>query len=105
MLFQSICERLNIQTFLLRFYDTVNRFKNFVCIEILLNKEWYLIDLSLHQTSIIKTRIKENERYLNAIVKARGTDCFEINLGEVEQEMQSIEQSGETIIMPKFTQE
>lgn len=105
LLFQSICERLNIQSYLLRFYDISNRFKSFVCIEILLNNSWFLIDLSLYQTSILKTRIKENERYLNAVLKSRGSDCFEINLGEIEQEMQSEDQSGDTIMLPKFSQE
>lgn len=103
LIFQSICERLNIQSYLLRFYDATNRFKSFVCIEILLNNEWYLIDLSLHQTSIISTKMREEERYLNSVLKTRGTDCFEINLGEIEQEMQSEDQAGETIMMPKFT--
>lgn len=105
LLFQSICERLNIQSYLLRFYDIANRFKSFVCIEILLNNNWYLVDLSLHQTTIIKARIRENERYLNAVLKTRGSDCFEINLGEIEQEMQSEENAGDTIMLPKFTQE
>ena len=73
--------------------------------EILLNNNWYLIDLSLYQTSILKTRVKENELYLNASLKTRGTDCFEINLGEIEQEMQIEDQSSETIFLPKLGQE
>jgi hypothetical protein len=105
LLFQAICERLNVQTYLLRFYDITNRFKSFACIEIFLNNNWYFVDLSIHQTTVIKAQIKENERYLNAVLKTRGTDCFEINLGEIEQEMQSEEQSSETIFLPKFSQE
>lgn len=105
LLFQSICERLNIHTYLLRFYNVVDRQKSFVCIEILLNNEWFLVDLSLYQTTVLRTRVKENEKYMNAILKTRGSDCFEINLGEIEQEMQAEDQAGDTIMLPNISRE
>src|SRR5690606_26851312 len=53
LLIQAICERLNIQTYLLRFSDAMDRFKGSVCIEILLNSHWFFIDPSVFNTTVL----------------------------------------------------
>ncbi|PCJ58294.1 MAG: hypothetical protein COA79_13635 [Planctomycetota bacterium] len=100
---QAICERLNIQSNLLRFVGQQDRHKNFVCLEILLNGEWYLIDTTVSNTTLIQTSVTEYDIYSNSTLQTRGVDCFEVGLGETEQEMQNDgDMSGETIMLPDF---
>ncbi len=109
LLVQAICERLNIQTYLLRFSDAMDRFKSSVCVEILLNNHWFLIDPSVYNTTILKVRVRDTDRYNNQMLKLRGLDCFEIGLGEIEQQManevENEERNAGTIAMPDFEQE